>query len=304
MKVRSKSLHGAAVPAPSEEFLLDDSPPPPRPVRQGNARRAVSGRVPPREGASLGERILGGVKLVVGLAVVVGASTAVAYSLHRYALTTTRFGIQKVELEGAKRFSVEQVRTLAGIETGKNLFAFDTQAAEDKLLKDPWVSSAHVTRKLPATLRVELTERNAVAVAVLGDKPYLVTTEGEPFKELKPEDPSDLPLLTGVSAAEWARDKVGAEERFRTGVDLIRQYERLAMARVHPPQEVTLGSSGHTVLTVGQKGIALELGRPPYARQLAMAASVVGELAAKGRTPGIVFLDNEAHPERVVVRMR
>jgi cell division protein FtsQ len=302
MRARSKSLHGAAVPAPSEQFPLDDSPPP-IPVRP-NARRAVSGRVPPRDGPGLGERIFGGIKLVVGLAVVVAASTAVAYSLHRYALTTTRFGIQKVELEGAKRLSVEQVRTLAGIETGKNLFAFDTQAAEEKLLRDPWLSSAHVTRKLPGTLRVELVEREAVAVAVLGDKPYLVTTEGEPFKELKPEDPSDLPLLTGVSAAEWARDKGGAQERFRTGVDLVRQYERLGMARVHPPEEVSLGSSGHTVLTVGQKGIALELGRPPYARKLAMAASVVGELAAKGRTPGIVFLDNEAHPERVVVRMR
>ena len=144
MRARAKSLHGAAVPAPSEEFPTGDSPPP-APVRKGNARRAVSGRLPPREGPRLGERIFGGVKLVVGLAVVVGASTAVAYSLHRYALTTTRFGIQKVELEGAKRFSVEQVRTLAGIETGKNLFAFDTQAAEEKLLRDPWLSAAHVT---------------------------------------------------------------------------------------------------------------------------------------------------------------
>jgi hypothetical protein len=35
-----------------------------------------------------------------------------------------------------------------------------------------------------------------------------------------------------------------------------------------------------------------------------MAERVIAELAAKGRTPGLVFLDNEAHPERVVVRMR
>jgi hypothetical protein len=35
-----------------------------------------------------------------------------------------------------------------------------------------------------------------------------------------------------------------------------------------------------------------------------MAERVIGQLAAKGRVPGIVFLDNIAHPERVVVRMR
>jgi hypothetical protein len=35
-----------------------------------------------------------------------------------------------------------------------------------------------------------------------------------------------------------------------------------------------------------------------------MAERVISELRQKGRAPGIVFLDNEAHPERVVVRMR
>jgi cell division protein FtsQ len=300
MRARTKSLHGAAVSAPSEDFEGAESPPP---ARAGN-KRAVSGKSPPPDGPSALERLYGAVKLVVGLAVVVAASTAVAYSLHRYALTTTRFGIQKVELEGAKRYSVEQVRALAGVTVGTNLFAFDTRAAEEKLLKEPWLSSAHVTRKLPTTLRIEVTEREAVAVAVLGDRPFLVTPDGEPFKELGAEDPGDLPVLTGVSAAEWARDRVGAMERFRTGVDLVRQYEKLGMARVHPPEEVSLGSSGDTVLTVGRQGIALELGRAPFARKLAMAAEVVGQLGGKGRTPGIVFLDNEAHPERVVVRMR
>jgi len=300
MKTRAKTLHGATIAAPSEDFAIEESPPP----AKAGARRAVSGKSPPPSGSSLGERIVSGVKLVVGLAVVVGASTAVAYSLHRYALTTTRFAIRDVELKGAKRYSVEQIRTLGGIELGKNLFAFDTRAAEQKLLHDPWLASAHVVRKLPNTLEVEVAEREAAAVAVLGDKPFLVTADGEPFKELTPDDASDLPILTGVSTAEWARDRGGAQERLRTGVDLVRQYERLPMSRVHPAEEVSLGASGHTVLTVGQKGIALELGRPPYARKLQMAQDVVGELGSKGRAPGIVFLDNEAHPERVVVRMR
>jgi len=299
MRARAKSVHGAAVTAPSEEFAAGESPAPgPAEPRGARGRSVLSSR------PSLSERLFSGVKLALGLAIVVAASSAVAYSLHRYALTTTRFGIRDLDLQGAKRFSPDQIRALAGIELGKNLFSFDTRAAEERLLREPWVSSAHVLRKLPDTLRVEITEREAVAVAVLGDRPFLVTSEGEPFKELTADDPIDLPLLTGVSAGEWARDRVGCEERFRSGVDLIRQYERLGMARVHVAEEVNLASSGYTVLTVGRQGIALELGRAPFARKLAMAAEVVGALGAKGRTPGMVFLDNEAHPERVVVRMR
>jgi cell division protein FtsQ len=300
MRLRARSLHGAAVSAPSEDGALAESPPP----AKAGPRRAVRGTPSPSAPPSLGERLFAGVKVLVGLAVVVAASSAVAYSLHRYALTTTRFGVRDIDLQGAKRLSPEEVRALAGIELGKNLFAFDTRAAEEKLLRDPWVSSAHVLRKLPNTLRIEIAERDAVAVAVLGDRPFLVTSDGEPFKEVKADDPSDLPILTGVSAGDWARDRVGSEERLRTGVDLVRQYDRLGMAKVHPAEEVNLAASGYTVLTVGRQGIALELGRAPFARKLAMAAEVVGELAAKGRTPGLVFLDNEAHPERVVVRMR
>jgi cell division protein FtsQ len=297
MKARAPRLHGASVSAPSEEVAVGESPAPPKAGRSAKS-------VPPGEGGSLLGRLALALKLLAGLAVVVVASSAVAYSLHRYALTTHRFAIQTLDVHGGRRLTREKVRAAAGIELGKNLFAFDTKKAEEALLADPWVSSARVTRELPGTLRVELTERDAYAVAVLGDRPWLVTREGEPFTEIHEDDPYDLPVLSGISAQALARDRAGAVERLKLGTDLLRQYERLGVAKVHPAQEVALGSSGHAVLTVGKVGITLELGRPPYARKLSMAERVIGELSKKGRAPGIVFLDNEAHPERVVVRMR
>jgi cell division protein FtsQ len=63
-------------------------------------------------------------------------------------------------------------------------------------------------------------------------------------------------------------------------------------------------AGGGAVLTVGKDGVTLELGHGPWRKKLLMAARVIGRLRAKGQQPGIVFLDNEAHPERVVVRMR
>jgi len=298
MRATNPSLHGAAVSAPPEDIAVGESPAPPKAGARASATRSP--------GSAFGalERLALAAKLFVGLAVVVVSSSAVAYSLHRYALTTHRFAIERVEVTGGRRLTSDKVRAVAGVAADKNLFAFDTQKAEESLLKDPWVSSARVTRELPGTLRVELTEREAFAVAILGDRPFLVTKEGEPFTELRAEEPLDLPVLTGVSAQALARDRVGAIERLKTGADLVRQYERLSTARAQPAQEVALGAAGDAVLTVGKSGITLELGRPPYARKLAMAERVIAEVARKGRAPGIVFLDNEAHPERVVVRMR
>jgi cell division protein FtsQ len=297
------SIHGKAVSAPPELFDVSDSPTPPGFVanrkRSNKPRRKTSDA-----GPGFGVRLAAGIRLLAGLTVVVGASAAVAWSIHRYAMTTPRFGVENVVITGNSRLTPSDITQQGGIEIGKNLFSFDTRAAEAGIVKNPWVSSAKVTRELPNTLKVEIVERKAAALAALGERLFLVTKEGEPFKEVKAEDPTDFPLVTGITASELGRDRGGALERMRTAVGILEKYQTLKLARVYPPEELHLEPSGHAMLTIGKQGITLALGLPPYARKIAMAAEVMGELRAKARTPGIVFLDNDAHPERVVVRMK
>ena len=304
MKNPRPSIHGKAVSAPSELFDISDSPTPPGFVANRRRSNKPGRRKAGDSDAGFGSRLAAGLRLIAGLTVVVGASTAVAWSIHRYAMTTPRFGIENVALAGNSRLAPSDITREGGIELGKNLFSFDTRAAEAGIVKNPWVSSAKVTRELPNTLKVEIVERKAAAIASLGERLFLVTSEGEPFKEVKPDDPTDFPLVTGITAAELGRDRAGALERMRTAVGILEKYQALKLARVYPPEELHLQPTGHAMLTIGKQGVTLALGLPPYARKLAMAAEVMGELRAKARVPGIVFLDNDAHPERVVVRMR
>jgi cell division protein FtsQ len=48
----------------------------------------------------------------------------------------------------------------------------------------------------------------------------------------------------------------------------------------------------------------LVLGGPPFRRKLEQAARVVAELDKRGSKADAIMLDNDARPERVVVRMR
>jgi cell division protein FtsQ len=292
------------VSAPSELFDVSDSPTPAAVTANKRTNKRALGNRPKDTEPGFVSKFATGLRLVVGLAIVVGASTAVAWSIHRYAMTTPRFGIKTVALSGNERLSQDEIVTLGGVEIGKNLFSFDTHEAERAIVKNPWVSTAKVSRVLPATLKIELVERKAAAFAVLGERLFLVTKDGEPFKQVKPEDPIDLPVVTGITASELARDRGGALERIRTAVGVIEKYQTLKIAKIYPPEELHLEPSGHAVLTIGKQGVTLALGLPPYARKLVMASDVVGQLRAKNRLPGIVFLDNEAHPERVVVRMK
>jgi cell division protein FtsQ len=289
--------HGAAVHAPAEETSAFDSPPP----TAVSATKTPSSPPGARSALSRAAQVL---RLFVGLAVVVGASAAVAFSVHRYALTTPRFALREVELSGQKRLARPEIERLAGVELGKNLFSFDEQKAVNGLLGNPWVKSARVTRVLPGSLKVEIEEREARALALLGDKLFLLTPDGEPFKPVATDDPIDLPIVNGVSASELARNRDAARDRLRAGLEILTAYERLELSRVHKAQEVSLAPSGEATLIVGKSGIALELGQGPFPQKLAMAGRVIAELSRKKGSPAVVFLDNRAHPERVVVRMR
>ena len=305
MSRRQPSRRRSVVQAPEESAGLPDESPLPPPVAAAS-REAHARSVPDTESRS--RRVLRGLwsatKLASGVLIVVCASVAVAWGAHHYALSTPRFSVRKVEIDGNRRKSDADIVELAGLQPGQNIFALDLANAQRRLLTDPWIKEATISRKLPGTLKVELSEREPAALASIGGRLYLVTPTGEPFKEVKEGDPTDLPVVTGMDAAGLARNRKREIQRVGDALAVLRHYQRLPLSKVHPAQEAHLTAGGDVILTVGKDGIALHLGRGPWKKKLLMAARVIGKLRRKGRVPGIVFLDNQAHPERVVVRMR
>ncbi|HKO90921.1 MAG TPA: FtsQ-type POTRA domain-containing protein, partial [Polyangiaceae bacterium] len=123
-----------------------------------------------------------GAKAGLGLVLVVGTAGATAWGGYRLALTSPRFSVQKIEVEASRRLTEREVARRAGVEPGASLLGLDLRAAEQRLLTDPWVQSARITRKLPHTLRIQMQEHEALALASLDGEIFLVDAEGEPFK--------------------------------------------------------------------------------------------------------------------------
>lgn len=294
MAIRAKAARQRIVQAPAELTGVEERP--------------LSGAAAPsdlRRDSSGGWGVIAaGLRLILGVSVVVVVSAGVAWGTYRFALTSPRFGVERIEVEGQRQRSDVVIAGLAGIELGQNLFSVDTDAAERRLLGDPWVEEARISRELPSTLRIALKEREVGAIALIAGELYLVTKAGVPFKKRQPGDPHDFVLITGVSPENMARDKDREIERIGVGLEILRQYERIELSRAYPAQEVHLAAGGEAILTIGKNPISLHLGQDQWRKKLLMAARVIGKSAAVGQVPGIVFLDNEAHPERVVVRMR
>lgn len=243
-------------------------------------------------------------KMVLGVALILGSVLGIAWGVFHYAKTTPRFALTDIAVEGTRRLSRDDILAAAGLKLGENLFSLDVEAAQRALTQSPWVKQAKVTRQLPNRVLVQVHERQAQASLLANGKTFLVDETGQPFKEVGIGDPHDLALITGLSLDAFAHEPELEHERLRGVLALIREYEHLGIAQAYPAEEAHLDASGAVTLSVGSNGIALHLGHAPFKQRLLRAERVLTRALRQGGTPSVVFLDNEAHPERVVVRLQ
>lgn len=242
-------------------------------------------------------------RALVGLVLVVGLAGGVALSARRYVKSTPRFAISEIVVVGAKHRHEDEIVALSGVVKGKNVFSADLDTARAQLLADSWVKDARLDRRLPGTVTITIEERKAAGIVAAGDT-YLVSAEGEIWKKLEPGDPTDLPIVTGVSVQMITEDRKGAEAQVRRALELGAEYERTGLAKRSPLQEIHVTGTGASSLVVGKSALTLALGDAPFRRKLDQAARVVAELDKRGAKADAILLDDEARPDRVVVRMR
>jgi cell division protein FtsQ len=266
------------------------------------------GRVPGGAASTGDDRVgrgalLSALRTAAGIALVAGASVGVAWTARHHVMTSPRFAIAEVDVVGNRRRAADAIVGESGLSLGTNVFAADLDAARAKLLADPWIAELSLVRRLPGTIVVRVTEREPAALVALGDT-FLATASGEPFKRLEASDPVDLPLVTGLLPESIADDREGCLRTIRRAIDLAAEYQRGSLSKRAPLEEVHVEPDGAFTLVVSHGAMKLVLGGPPFRRKLDQATRVVTELDRRGAKADAIMLDNDARPERVVVRMR
>jgi cell division protein FtsQ len=240
---------------------------------------------------------------------VVGIASGVAWGARRYVRTSQRFSVTEIVTTGGKRRSSDDLASIAGIAKGQNILSLDLDRARGRLIGDPWVESAELTRQLPGTISIRVVERVAAGIVVLAsptanEGTYLVTRDGMIIKRLEAGDPVDFHVITGVPLKTLADDREGATRTIRHALDLAFDYDHCPLAQRSPMEEVHVEPNGDMTLVVGKSGVVLRMGGAPYRRKLDQAVRIVAELDRRGAKPDTIMLDDEARLDRVVVRMR
>ena len=98
---------------------------------------------------------------------VILVAVAMGLSLLAYGATyTPLFAADTVGVEGVHHLTARQVRRIAKIEPGVNVFRLDTGQAERRLERNAWVADAVITTELPSAVTIVVRERTPAAVAV------------------------------------------------------------------------------------------------------------------------------------------
>jgi cell division protein FtsQ len=182
----------------------------------------------------------------------------------QHVIASPRFAVRDVQVPALVHLDRDDVLSLAEVEEGDRLLRIDTDGVAAKVAAHPWVASVRVRRQLPATLAIEITERRAVAVAVLGAL-YLIDENGHPFKRATLEEADGLPVITGVEREQYAAVKAVAEAAFREALAVLAEYgsERPLVS------ELNIDPTYGFTLFLRESGAEIRLGREEFSKKLA-----------------------------------
>lgn len=110
------------------------------------------------------------------------------------------FTMRRVEINGANRVSRLDIYNVAFDQPSMAMPLVDLEATRDRLLRFGWIKEARVSRRLPDTLVIDITERRPVAIWQNGGRLSLIDAEGVVLEPVRVEAMPELPLVVGGQA--------------------------------------------------------------------------------------------------------
>ncbi|HWR21545.1 MAG TPA: FtsQ-type POTRA domain-containing protein, partial [Verrucomicrobiae bacterium] len=104
------------------------------------------------------------------------------------------FLISDLIVEGNRRVPTAAIIDSLALPAHAGILQVDLKEVAAAILRNPWIKTARVSRRLPATLLVHVSERTPRAVVAV-DRSYLVSEDGLILQEASASEMSDLPLL-------------------------------------------------------------------------------------------------------------
>lgn len=110
------------------------------------------------------------------------------------------FRVENIEVSGQSAYTAEQIIGAAEVERGDNLFAVNKFKIMRQIISRlPYVDEISVSRRLPDTLVINVTECVPAAAIQGGDAWWIIDTKGKILERTDENRAAEFPPLTGLT---------------------------------------------------------------------------------------------------------
>jgi cell division septal protein FtsQ len=197
--------------------------------------------------------------------------------LVHFTLTSERFMVAEVEVEGASRLHPAAIVQAAGIAPGTSLFLLDAVAVSGRVEVLPGIRRAEVVRAWPNRVRIVVDERRPFTLVHAG-RLHWVDEEGVALGEERQAVMPPSPVISGLSPEEVASMRTHPSPRAQAGITLIRLLLRRGSPLLTEVSEIDLSrADGPVLFTVD--GVEVRLGAEDWENRLGRLEAVLGQIA-------------------------
>lgn len=93
-------------------------------------------------------------------------------------VNSSYFNMDKISVKGNEYYTDEQIIEISKMKMKTNLFKIGKSDVEKRLIADPYIRDAEVTRKLPSTVVISVKERKEVAAVKFNKQYYIIDESG------------------------------------------------------------------------------------------------------------------------------
>lgn len=190
-------------------------------------------------------------------------------ALNSFVYENQDFAVELIDAQTDGKIAPDQLRRWTGVKLGSNLIGLDLSTVKRNLEMVSVIDSVSVERVLPHTLKVRVTERDAIAqVNVPRADPgggisvavFQLDTDGVVMQPLDPrvcavplaEVNSQLPLIGGLNYFQLQAGRRIEQAQVQAALRLIAAFDRSPMAALVDLQRVDVSQPRVIIATTGQ----------------------------------------------------
>jgi len=209
---------------------------------------------------------------------------------YRWFTHAEMFSVAGVDVKGVRSVSDEDIRDVATMFTGQNVFRVDLGDATRRVLADPWVRDVRIERRLPNRISIFVTERVPKAVLQASNGKYLIDGEGVVMVPVRSGSAPQLPVIALRDCRAVPREPVA------TGAvtEALVLLEELAARGGWDAAGVTIKADSAETITIVYADHEFRIGSGNYNEKLRR----MGEIVADMRQRGLAYTYVELRPER------